>query len=298
MEFCRVCKGPLRSGRKPPYCSKKCEARVEGYSEAHARSLERIAQRVSASLGFRPDPPSPIERVVSGYPIMVFSDIHAKLHSERWIMQGLSVAEKFQSKVLIVNGDFIDANEISKHAGSYFKRGSSLEDDFKAGELLLDVFSKYFEQVIFLNGNHCGQRLIKALGGEVAMQRLWKMFGEHANVKVTPRSYVYVNDDVIVGHPRQYSKIRGNTAQKIAQMKQKHILLGHSHHSAMAITPDGKWQACEVGCMAELEQFDYVNFEINDMAEPVNGFAVVTGNQIQCFDKFTKWELFGLENHL
>jgi predicted phosphodiesterase len=223
---------------------------------------------------------------------MIFSDIHAPLHSSDWIDRGMQVADKVGSEILIINGDFIDANQISRHVGGYYRRKAELNDDIEAGAALLKLFSQAFRQVYFLAGNHCVQRMNKVFNGEVAAQNFWKMFGERENVKITARSFVLVNDSVVVGHPRQYSRIRGNTAQRIAQMWQKHVVLGHSHHSASTVTLDGKWQAIDVGCMAELSEFEYTTFEINDFPKPLNGFAVVNGERTTIFDHFTDWRLW------
>lgn len=224
----------------------------------------------------------------------MLSDIHAPLHSARWITHALTCGKLLGCTTVIVNGDFIDANEISRHIGGYYRRKSELADGFKAGESLLDIFSQEFNNVVFLNGNHCGERLIKIFRGELEMQRLWKMFGCHDNVKVAARSFVEVNSDIVIGHPRSYSRIRGNIPQKIAQKWQKSVALGHGHHTAMTVTLDGRFQAVDIPCLADLDHFEYTTFEINDMPQPMNGFMVIFGNKMHVFDKFSHWPLFGL----
>jgi predicted phosphodiesterase len=286
---CPVCKDTLRPGRVPPYCSKKCQATKEGYSE---RWTEELESRLQGSTAWRPEAIEPIHHVISGHPVGVLSDIHCPLHSVKWLYQAIRTFKHFGVKKVIVSGDFIDANQISRHIGGYYRRRSELEDDFKAGESLLSILSDGFEEIIFLNGNHCGERLVKVFRGEVAMQRLWKMFGEHKNVKVAARSFVFVNNDAVVGHPRQYSKMRGGVPQNIAQVWQKHIALGHGHHSAQACSRDGKWQAVDMPCLAELDQFEYTTFEINDMPKPKNGFMIVFGNKFQVFNEWTPWEIY------
>lgn len=205
----------------------------------------------------------------------------------------MQAAKKFKARILVINGDFINADSIGKYVGGHYRRNEMLEDDFKAGEILLDVFANYFQKVVFLSGNHDTDRMMKALRGEVKAERWWKMFGSHKNVFVTERSWIKVND-VTVGHPRSYSRIRGNLAQKISLKQQASVLIGHEHHSAISVSSCGKFQAASVGCMAELHDFEYTNFALNDMPEPMNGFATIFGNQIQIFDRFTPWQEWGL----
>ena len=292
---CIECQRELPHGRKPPYCSKKCEALHFGYSKSYEQNLAQIAVDCSASTAWRPEPIEPITEIISAKPIAIFSDIHAPLHSSAWIMQGIEAALHFGCEDLIVSGDFIDANQISKHIGGFYRRKSQLSDDFAAGEKLVDLFSGIFKRVFFLGGNHDHDRLTKVFGGEMTIQRIWKMFGDRPNVKVTARSFVEVNRDVVVGHPRQYSRVRGSLPQKIAQMWQKHIALGHSHHSAKTMSPDGRWQAVDLPCMAQLNEFEYTTFQINDMPPPQNGFTIIFGTRMVVFDKFTPWEIYGLE---
>lgn len=292
--LCSVCHERIRFDRHDEYCSKPCQASIRGWSDSIALKKAEQLVALEGSTAWRPSPMDPIFEINSHKPVMIFSDIHAPIHCVKWLAQGLKMADRMESDILIVNGDFIDANQISRHIGGYYRRRSELNDDFQAGEALLDIFAKRFKEVYFLNGNHCGERLVKVFRGEVAMQRLWKMFGSHDNVKVSARSYVVVNRDVIVGHPRQYSRIRGSTSQNIAQANQKHIVLGHGHHSASSISRDGRWQARDVGCMADLTQQDYVRYEISDFPEPLNGFGAVIGTNIQLFDKFTPWEFWGV----
>lgn len=255
--------------------------------------LTKVFSEVEGSTAFAGEPIEPVTQVCSALPVMVFSDIHARRHSSEWINQGMRAAEKFKSRILVINGDFINADSIGKYVGGHYRRHEILEDDFAAGEILLKVFAKFFQRVIFLSGNHDTDRMMKSLRGEVKAQRWWKMFGEYDNVTVTERSWVKVND-VIVGHPRSYSRIRGNLAQKYAQKAQASVLIGHEHHSAISVSPCGKFQAASVGCMAELHDFEYTNFSLNDMPEPMNGFATIFYDRISIFDKFTNWPLYGL----
>lgn len=292
MKFCTVCENKVPHIRKhSEFCSKKCEAKAHGYRERWEQILK---QKLEGSTAWRPLPLEPITEIHSSKPIAIFSDVHAPIHSVKWLELGIKASKKFGAETLIVNGDFIDANTISRHLGGYYRRKNELEDDLAAGEALMNIFADNFKKVYFLSGNHCLQRLMKMFNGEVAAKRLWNLFTIRDNVKLTPRSFVYVNNDVIVGHPRNYSGIRGNFTQKLAQLKQKHVATGHHHHSARTATSDGKWQACEIPCMADLEEMEYVRNEINTFPDPMNGFGMIFGTRIEVFDKFTNWKLYGL----
>jgi endogenous inhibitor of DNA gyrase (YacG/DUF329 family)/predicted phosphodiesterase len=288
---CPVCGIQIGYDRVPPYCSKKCEASVEGYSDGWTK----VRNKISASTAWAGIDLDPIVEINSGYPITVLSDIHAPLHSGPWMTRAIEHAIKLESKIAIINGDFIDANQISKHLGTYFRRKQMLGDDFEAGAALMEIFSQVFENVYFLAGNHCIQRLNKLFGGEVAANRFWKIFGSHENIKVTERSFLVANKNTLIGHPRSYSRSRSVLPQKIAMVKQKHVVLGHGHHGGMGYSQDGKWIGWDIPCLANLELQDYTTFEINDMPQPINGYGVLEGDCFDIFHKHSNWKRLGFK---
>lgn len=106
--------------------------------------LDKILSRIEGSTAFAGEPIEPVKEVASILPVMVFSDIHARRHSAEWISQGMLAAKKFKSRILVVNGDFINADSIGKYVGGHYTRHEILEDDFAAGEILLDIFANEF----------------------------------------------------------------------------------------------------------------------------------------------------------
>ncbi|MCA2654532.1 metallophosphoesterase [Microcystis sp. M061S2] len=232
--------------------------------------------------------------IVSGFPVTVMSDLHCPMHDAELIYKAVKVARHFESKILILNGDVMDLNQISRHAGGYYRRKAEMEDDFAAAESLLKVLSQNFETIYWLSGNHCIERLVKLFRGEVQASRVLKMVGDFPNLKITSRSFLDVNEAVRICHPRQYGRVRGSLAQRLAQRWQKHIATGHQHHAAMSYSPDGKWQAVDIPCMVKVGLQDYVRNELNDFPEPMIGFGMVFGNYIQVFTPDFPFTQFGV----
>lgn len=293
---CSVCGQILREGRVPPFCSKTCQASVEGYSRRHIEKLEKLKVEVDGTTAWRPLPLDPIHHIISTKPVLILSDIHAPIHSKEWLTHAIMCGKIWDSDYCILNGDVMDLNQISRHMGSYYRRKAELDDDFSACEAIMKILSKEFKYVVWLSGNHCIERLIKLFRGEVAAQRLLKVIGDYENLKITSRSFIDINDDVRICHPRQYSRIRGSLAQRLAQRWQKSVATGHQHHSSMTYSLDGRWQAVDIPCLAHVELQDYVRNELNDFPEPILGFAGVFKNKIQVFDRSTVWEQWKLPN--
>lgn len=291
-----MCGGKVPSGRHKfggAYCGEMCEKKVEGYSPSHTNFLEKVSAEVNASTAWTPIALEPVVNLKCES-ALVMSDLHCPLHDPIWTQRAIDAGVHFGCKDVILNGDVMDLNAISKHAGSYWRRGQELEDDMRAAEVIIAHLCQKFERIWWISGNHDTDRLVRAFKGEIQAQRLLQMVGKQANLKITVRSYMDVNETIRVCHPRQYSKIRGKMTQDLSQRWQKTIVAGHLHHSASTQSPCGRFQAIEVPGLQKTDIQDYIRNELNTMPEPCNGFAVIVGELVQVFDKFTPWKLFGL----
>lgn len=289
---CVVCKKPVPPNRNVSrYCSKKCQASIEGYTRHY--SLKLLKQKLlGTTLSLFQDKPDKITSPKVG----LLFDIHVPHHSEFWLNRAIETFWMFGIKQIVIGGDLLDCSTISqKHSGNYYRSKHDLESELQMAEKLLTILSESFENILILPGNH-DMRVVQQMGGEISLGTFMRVLGAHKNVRVSSYSYCYINEKIVAGHPRQYSRIRGNLAQKISQLWQKTIVVGHEHHSSSTQSPDGRHQAIACGCIAEIEKLQYNIKEINDMPRMSNGFAVVIGNKVQLFDKFTPWELFGLED--
>lgn len=298
VNFCPICNSKLRHDRKLPYCSKKCEASVEGYCQEWIREKERIRAAVDGTTAWRPNQLEPIQEI-NTHNMLVLSDVHCPIHSKEWLYQAIRVAKimtersNVQECDVLINGDFIDSTPISSHRGQFWNRRNVLEDDLQAAEAVINLLCKNFRTVYLVTGNH-DQRLIKAFGGEVSINRLYKMIGSHDNFKTTGRYFCKVNGHWTFVHPRQYSKIRGKLAQDLSLRHQTNIATGHQHHSSRTISPCGKFQCVDIGALVDLEMQDYCTYDLSSYVAPLNGFAFLQGIHLSLFDKFTNWKAFNL----
>lgn len=292
MKSCILC--GRRANRQGKFCSVKCQVESESLKVLNLvdEPLDKIFALVDGSEAWKPDALDPVEEIHANR-VGVISDVHCPLHSGKWLKRAILTFRHYGVDTVVINGDFLDANQISRHAGSYYRRNANLEHDFLAGEAVLGILCGLYKKVYYLMGNH-DMRLIHRMGGEISVNRAFQMLGSYRNLKITSRSFVIANSNVLIGHPIQYSRIRGNVAQKVAMRWQKHTILGHQHHSAKSMSPCGKWQAADVGCLADTEIQDFVRNSVNDMPDPVNGFSVIDNQYIQLFDKHTPWKMYGL----
>lgn len=279
------------------YCSLKCEKEDLGYSETtlNKKARENLIAMIHAGTAFAPNNPDPAKHLNTGEPILIIGDVHCPMQSAKWTHLALEAAFKFGCKSIIVNGDLIDATQISRHMGLEFRRRGILEDDMDAAEKFMSLMCGQFEKVFYTLGNHTA-RLIHKFNGELSIQRLMKMIYNDEKVICTQKTWMKVNQNTRVLHPRAYSQIRGKLTADLCQLYQCHILTGHHHHSATSASKDGKWQAIEVGCLADIEKFSYVQDNMGNFPQMMNGFAIMFPDETFInFNKFTNWKVFGLK---
>jgi hypothetical protein len=286
----------LRIDRVPPYCSKKCQVTVDGYQPAYQRELDlkMLRSKIEGGLAWAPPPPEAAKHLISGYPTAIAGDIHCPMQSGPWTEQFLITAHKFGCRTCIINGDLINADQIGSYHGLEFRRRAVLEDDMDAAEKFLELMCESFDEVYYTLGNHTA-RLIRMSNGELSIQRLLKMIYDNDKLKISSSTWMILNDNVRVLHPRGYSQIRGKHTSEIAQLYQCHLVTGHHHHSATTVSKDGKFQVIEVGCLANIDLMSYVQADMKNMPFMLNGFAIAmpTG-EILNFNKFSHWKTFGL----
>jgi hypothetical protein len=296
MKLCKQCGGKVPSGRHKNdgmFCSKKCELEKNGYAKSTLyKQSYRDASEVVAF--WKPQGPDPEKHLVTGHPTLIIGDTHCPLIDQRWLEQALITSAHFGAKTCIINGDLIDANQISRHMGLEFRGRATLEDDMDSAEQLMRVLCEEFDQVFYTLGNHTA-RLVSRMSGELSVKRLLKMIYDNEKIVVTQKTWMKLNEHTRVIHPRGYSQTRGKFSADLCQRHQCHIVTGHHHHSATSYSKDGKWQAIEVGCLADISKFGYVQNDLNNFPEMMNGFCVAfPDNTFLNFNRFTNWGVYGI----
>jgi hypothetical protein len=295
-KLCSVCRGTVPRGRHKhggKYCSQICEASELGYSKSRDRKHERKAL-IAAGTAYAPPLPDAAKHLVSGYPILVVGDVHCPMQCPKWTELALTTAEHFGCRTVIINGDLIDANQISRHMGQEYRRRATLEDDMDAAEKFMELLCKEFDAVYYTLGNHTA-RLLHRFQGELSIQRLLKMIYDSPKIITTQKTWMKVNENIRVLHPRSYSQIRGKLTADLCQLYQQHIVTSHHHHSATTYSKDAKWQAMEIGCLADIEKFSYVQDQMGNYPQMMNGFGIIFPDDTMLnFNKFTNWKYYGL----
>lgn len=183
---------------------------------------------------------------------------------------------------LLVAGDWFNMDALS--AFDYKQSSAGLPKELEGSSQTMARLLEVFDRIILTWGNH-DARLHKALGYKVrfnqAMRMLFADLGIEAYEKIeisdldhawidTPRGPYYV------AHPKAYNSNPLTSARKIAGIKHAHVLLGHSHHTAIGHDPSGKFVVGELGGFFDIGKTEYLQ-RTTTYPQWQQGYAFIDG---------------------
>ena len=173
----------------------------------------------------------------------------------------LATAEELEIRTLIIAGDFFNMDSLSSF--DYKQASANLETELAQANEIMAQLCRQFEKVYFLWGNH-DARLWKALNYQLTFSQCMKLaFADIsqellAKIHFTNLDHMWVNDNIYVCHPKNYTSVPLSTARKIAAKVQGHVITAHSHHAAMGYDVSGKFVCVEAGGLFDMTKTEYL----------------------------------------
>ena len=181
---------------------------------------------------------------------VIFSDIHAPVHSTDWVRRALGYSETLDdSRVAVVAGDTCDFASLAFHAPH--QTPPSTEEEVTAARQVLGAIAEHFDKVYVTFGNHehRASRRLPDLTPSLVMHML--VDGLPNNVTASPYWYSWLNQKKwFVVHPEKYSKDVLKVARKIsddmslAEGRPVSVIAGHEHHGAKAAVGQNRVVIC------------------------------------------------------
>lgn len=241
---------------------------AEGLVEGPADSVEVLVRRVLHR--YRPTK------------VVIASDFHVPYHNKRLVENWLNFLVDAQPDVVIVNGDFLDCEAISRFLSA--PGGPTLQDEIDAGAAILEAIEGAAPSAALGlgEGNH-EERLRRLIGENPGLYNL-RALTIPALLGATPGGarwewqWFKYGEEYTVG---KLSAIHGHKVSKHSAYTAKAHLLdggydvvvhGHTHRlGAYWLTGvKGTRRGFEAGCMCDIDHADYVVGSKNWQ----NGFAV------------------------
>ena len=172
---------------------------------------------------------SPIEETGDA---VVVSDIQAPTTDLDWARLVVPVAQQYNIRRLILNGDSLNVDWLSGYTAIVQQPRASQEID--AISYLLEEWSRWFEDIIYMPGNH-ETRFLRANMGNLNIENLVSLF--HApKVRATNFDHMTLHTEQgkwFIAHGSSYSVNQLVVAEQMALKYQANVIVGHQHHAAM-----------------------------------------------------------------
>ena len=187
---------------------------------------------------------------------LISSDWHVPNYDEDLALNLLATAEEQKINKLIIPGDFLNLDILSKFVSYPYP----LEKELKNARDLLSLLLETFQQILFIPGNH-ERRIIRKLNTLLPWELFTNLITDSKQVLTTPRDYLILTTPTgswRVCHPENYSRTKGSVAVQLADLYHQHIIAGHSHHLGLNISKSGLYVAIDCGGLFDEKKIEYV----------------------------------------
>lgn len=285
-----------RCPRKLHYQSKgrRCAACVRVHGKGSAIPAE-VAAVFEEEARIAPAIP-PLPRVTDS--CIVVTDLHIPWHDPAVVLDLCEVAALLKIKTLIVGGDLIHADTISKYLG--VGKSVPVTKELEACGRVLAALETIFERIVIIPGNH-DQRVERTLSalretkqGRQAFEMVASLLGAQdmddaedvslrylrhflGSAKVTwhPLPDLLLNDTWLIQHPGTVSRIAPQTERAMVRKFRKSIIQGHSHLWGVGFDESATDVAFNCGHAADDKKWRYQREKITTFPASVKGYAVI-----------------------
>lgn len=311
-------KSPERIAKQHGVDLKKFRIKDVTIARAQAGTLDKPYVSDKINLKIEAKPPEPVKPgppvVIKGRPrkrsarvdsklVCVASDFHIPLHDQKLFEFFLEFLSLAQPERLIINGDWLNFDDLSRHAVQGIpKDPTTAQDDINQGTIMLGQVRAALPrdtEITYIEGNHdkwLERYDIQEAPKSAALKRGTlpgqepDKYAAHAipfllhceelrvdYVDAYPHGNVALNKKLGVYHGDKSRKGGGNTAHSSLERKDHGVIIGHDHRLASVgstiFSADGTpytYNAAQSGCMCDLKP--------HYMKDPdwQNGFLTVT----------------------
>jgi len=189
---------------------------------------------------------------------IVMADLHVPYHNIGMLDRAMQIAGKFNITTLVIAGDLLNFDQISKHP--HTTPHVPLNDELALAGSVLRVLMEWFEHIYIISGNH-DVRLAKKVDKEISLRFVIDgALGEdrpQCNLHVSDYSRMHLGETWLIGHPSRYSQIGGKTPADIALVVQRNVVGSHNHIVGMMQSKDGRFVGIDPGHMTDPERHAY-----------------------------------------
>jgi len=217
--------------------------------------------------------------------VIIAGDWHIPFVNKDVLNRMLDVQNEERVPTIIINGDFLDMNNIMAMAHGTQQADDTFATEIKYATTYLKNLSETFDNIYISTGNHelAWIRLTKGLSTPTM---LFDMCHKPDNVTIIESDYLNLHsgdESFRVCHPKNYSKLALSVPRMLAEKYQTHIIAGHSHRVATGYDTSGKFQLVENGGLFDSRYMKYVANTTTTNPTQHSGFVWVVDGIITTF---------------
>ena len=233
---------------------------------------------------------------------MVISDVHLPFYNAELANRMIALARKFGIRTLFLIGDLFDAKGYSRYPTANNISMDDGEYEIDCARQFFTVCATQFDDIYVTIGNH-EMRMLNKLERKLQFKTLLRMAlheAELGDTKIHVTEYPRVKMEGIdkpstwLGHPENYSRIKGNVPRDLATKYQANIITGHTHHLVLTSHISGQYYICESGCLADPSKQEYLAMSFTPHPEWHPGFVMIRNEKPYIFDHglLTDWNFW------
>lgn len=182
--------------------------------------------------------------VCNGRRIGIISDVHVPSHDKQATEAALIFLKSKDIDTLIINGDFMDFYQISRHDKSAL-RAITFGDELEEGRIILKQIREYFGKqvnIIYQEGNH-EERYARFLPQQLAGQKVrGSTVAEQMELQALNITWVGDRRGIDVGklrvfHGHEINAAGVNAPRAMLAKSLDNVLVGHLHREQQLIKP-------------------------------------------------------------
>ncbi len=209
--------------------------------------------------------------------IIIASDVHIPYYDKHLLQRLFYTAQAMRIEAIVWLGDLMDMPTFSPWGTD--DTSTTFERELRVTEAVLRTAADLGIRQYWSLGNH-EERLLRKLCHEVSMERLADMarvsdLVESGNLVVSENPSLTHGEDWILTHPAQYGSSPLAVPGYLADVEQKNLVAGHSHHWGLGKSPSGKFTVVESGGIFEPTFMRYLAHRPSKHRAQCKGFVVL-----------------------
>ena len=224
---------------------------------------------------------------------LCIGDVHCPFQSTEWIGLACAIGKKHlkRPRKLIIGGDFFDFDIFSTFAA--LVRSPGWHEEKTAARAVMADFSRVFDEVVMLTGNH-ERRLTRSTDGELNAQDIADLLSVNIQkVRMSDFAYCHLKSggaDWHISHVKNYGINQLIVLNELANKWQQNILGFHQHHLSLGWDRYKRYLLVEGGTLVRQKGMAYKELEDGKGPEFANGFALIRGGYVDLFGEHTNFE--------